>query len=808
MEEIKTRLIEDEMKESYLDYAMSVIMSRALPDVRDGLKPVHRRVLYAMHQIGLLHNKAHKKCARIVGEVLGKYHPHGDSAVYETLVRLAQDFSLRYPLVNGQGNFGSIDGDNAAAMRYTEARLSKIAEEMLIDINKETVEFVPNFDGSLKEPKVLPARLPNLLINGSSGIAVGMATNLPPHNIKEAVDAVIALIDNPDIDTNELMDYIKGPDFPTGGYILGSNGIKLAYKTGRGIITLRAKTEIKKNKIIVTEIPYQVNKTSLIEGIVSLVKEKKIDGISDIRDESDRKGMSVVIITKKSANPEIILNQLYKYSMLQTSFGINMLALDNEQPKVMGLKQIISCYVNHRRDVVTRRTKFELKKAEARLHILEGLKIALSNIDLIIKLIKSSKDPAIAKERLIKNFKLTEIQSQAILDMRLQRLTSLEQNKIDEEYKNLQNLIKELKDILASEERILTIVKDELLSLKQDFQDERRTQILDVEEEIEIEDLIPEEMVVVTVTKSGYTKRLPLDTYKQQRRGGKGIIAADIKENDFVNNIFITSTHNYLLFFSNKGKVYWLKAYKIPVASRYSRGKAVVNLLKLDKEEKITAVLPIHKFDDKHSLIMATKFGSIKKINLKKFSKPRKGGIIAITLHDNDELMQVKLTPGTLKMILGSKKGLAVKFDEKDVRSVGRLAAGVRGIRLAKGDEVIGMEVARSDASLFTITENGYGKRTKTNEYRLIRRGGKGVRNIKINERNGKVVSIKTVMDEDEFILITEKGIIIRVSAKDISVIGRNTLGVRVMKVVKGDKVASIARINENFNIVGGGECK
>jgi len=796
-EEIQNKLIEQEMKESYIDYSMSVIVGRALPSVEDGLKPVHRRILFSMHGMGLRYNKPFTKCARIVGDCF-KYHPHGDTAIYDSLVRMGQDFSLRYPLINGHGNFGSIEGFSPAQMRYTEARLSKISEEMLVDIDKDTVDFVPNFDGSLTEPLVMPAKLPNLLVNGSSGIAVGMATNIPPHNLKETASAIIATIENPEIEIEELMLHIKGPDFPTGAYILGKNGIKLAYKTGRGKITLRAKTEIKDNKIIVTEIPYQVNKTLLIENIANLVREKRVEGISDIRDESDRKGMSIVIITKRDSNPEIILNQLYKHSMLQTTFGIIMLALDKNQPKILNLKQIINCYIAHRKNVVTRRTKFELKKAEDRLHILEGLRIALSNIDEIIKLIKSSKDPSIAKQKLRKNFELSEKQSQAILDMRLQRLTSLEQNKIKEEHENLLKLIKELKDILDSEERILTIIKDEILALKQDFEDERRTKILDIEEEIDTEDLIPEESVVVTVTKEGYIKSLPIDTYKQQRRGGKGIIAADTKEDDFVNNIFITSTHNYLLFFSNRGKVYWLKAYKVPMVSRYSRGKAIVNLLRLEKNEKITAVLPIHEFSDNLNLFLATKNGSIKKTNLKRFSKPRKGGIKAITLKNNDELIQVRLTPGSLKMIIGSKNGSAVRFDEKDVRESGRSASGVRGIRLAKDDEVIGLEVARNDACLFTITENGYGKRTKIDQYRLIKRGGKGVRNIKTSKRNGKVVGIKTVMDNDEFVLISEKGVIIRVSAKDVSIIGRNTQGVRVMKVKGKDKVASIARINEN----------
>lgn len=798
-EEIQKRLIEEEMKESYVDYAMSVIVGRALPDVRDGLKPVHRRVLYTMHELGLLHNKAFKKSANVVGTTMAKLHPHGDLAIYDTLVRMAQSFSLRYPLVDGQGNWGSVDGDSPAAQRYTECRLAKIAEELLIDIDKETVNWAPNYDTSTNEPLVFPAKLPNLLINGSSGIAVGMATNIPPHNIKEVINAIVAAIDNPEIGLNELMEKIPAPDFPTGGFIVGRSGIHSAYTTGRGKIILRAKTHTEEKKdrksVIITEIPYQVNKSVLIEAIADLVKDKKVEGISDIRDESDKKGMRVVIELKRGVDDNVLVNQLFKNTQLQTTFGVIMIALVDGQPKVLNLKEVIDQYIKHRKEVVIRRTQFDLKKAEHKAHILEGLKIALSNIDEIIKIIKASKDPAFARVELTKKFSLSDIQTQAILDMRLHRLTSLEQDKINKAYDETLDLIKKLKEILASEQKIFGIIKDELFDLSNNFSDARRTQVLDIEEDIEIEELIAKEDVVVTVTHSGYIKQLPMDTYKQQRRGGKGIIGTELKEEDAVEQIFTTANHNYILFFSNKGQVYWLKAYQIPQASRYSKGKAIINLLNLKEGEKITALVPIPTFEGERYLLMATKQGLLKKTHLSEYSRPRKGGIIGITLRPGDELVKVRLTPGVLNMLLATKKGLAVKFSERDVNSVGRQAMGVRGVRLGKGDEVIGMEVALGSGTLLTVTENGYGKRTAISDYRLIRRGGKGVINIKTNERNGNVMTIRTITDTDEIILMSQKGVVIRIPASDVSCIGRNTQGVRIMKLEEGDKVKTVDRI-------------
>ncbi len=790
-ENIQTKLIENEMKEAYVDYAMSVIIGRALPDVRDGLKPVHRRILYSMLRDNLKHDKPFRKSATTVGSVIGKFHPHGDQAVYDSLVRMAQDFSLRYPLISGHGNFGSTEFE-AAAYRYTEARLSRIAEELLEDIDKDTIDFVPNFDNNTKEPTVLPGKLPNLLINGSSGIAVGMTTNMPPHNITEVIDATIALVDNQHMTIDELMNHIKGPDFPTGGIILGKNGILEAYKTGRGKMIIRGKTEIKDSKIIITEIPYQLNKSYLIEDIAYLVKEKRVEGISDVRDESDKSGMSIVVETKKGSNPELILNQLYKYTNLQTSFGIINIALIDNQPKLMNLKEIIIHYIDHRKNVVTRRTKYELEKAEQRLHLLEGLKIALNDIDKVINLIKQSNDPSTAKKSLISNFDLTEIQSNAILEMRLQRLTNLEQTKIKDEILTLTNLIKELKGILSSGERVSSIIKDELTDLKNKYSDERKTQINDIEQIIENEDLIKEEDIVITVTHSGYIKQTPLELYKQQRRGGKGIRATATKEDDEIQNLFITRNHNYLLFFTNKGRIHWLKAFMVPQSNRYSKGKAIVNLLNL-KDEKISAILPIEKFDDQHYLLFVTKNGLIKKTSLKQYSKPRKAGINAINLKGNDELIQVRLTPGVLEFIVATKKGLAMRFNEKDIRSSGRNSSGVRGIRLID-DEVIGIEVGLPNASLLTVTENGFGKRTSIDNYRLIKRGGKGVRNIICDERNGNVIGIKTIKDEDEVMLISKQGIVIRIPAKDISKVGRNTKGVRLMRM-NDDKVISIARV-------------
>ena len=800
-ETIQVKLIEQEMKESYIDYAMSVITARALPDVNDGLKPVHRRILYAMYKSKMFHDKPFRKCAFVVGRVLGSYHPHSDAAVYDSLVRMAQPFSLRYPLIQGQGNFGSVGNDDpAASMRYTECRLAKTAEEMLQDIEKNTVKFVPNYDNSTKEPIVLPGKLPNLLVNGTSGIAVGMATNIPPHNIKEVCDATIATINNPDISVEELMQYIKGPDFPSGAIILGKNGILEAYKRGRGKVIVQSKTEIdKKNRIIITELPYQISPTNLIEGIVDLVRDKKIEGISDIRDESDRKGMRIVIETKSNANPEIILNQLYKHTQLKETYGIIMLALVAGQPKILTLNEIIKHYISHRKRIVRRRTQFELNEAEARAHILEGLKIALANIDAVIRLIKESKDQEIAKNGLIETYKLSIEQAQAILDMRLRRLTSLEQNKIQEEYDSLIKLISELKSILASEQKILDIIKKELLELKDKYKDERRTLILEKEdEEIETEDLIQKEDVIVTATRAGYIKRTPLNLYKQQRRGGTGIIGTETKDDDIVEHLFTASNHSYLLFFTNKGRVYWLKAFKIPEGSRYSKGKAIVNLLSLDENEKISSILPIPVFSDVLYLLFTTKNGMIKKTSLSKFSNPRKKGIIAIKLREKDELVTVKLIPPGINMLLASRKGNAVKFKESDVRVMGRNSSGVRGIRLREKDEVIGLEVAKGDATLLTVTEKGFGKRTQMEEYRLIRRGGKGVTNIKSTNKNGAVVGIKTVMDNDELMCITKKGVIIRFKATDVSVIGRYTQGVRIMKLREDDSVVAVARVIQN----------
>jgi DNA gyrase subunit A len=791
-ENIKPRLISQEMKESYINYAMSVIVGRALPNVNDGLKPVHRRILYAMHDLGMVHNKPSKKSARIVGEVIGKYHPHGDTAIYDSLVRMAQDFSLRYPLIKGQGNFGSIDGDSPAAMRYTEAKLDKIAEELLKDIEKDTVDFVPNFDDQLKEPSVLPAKLPNLLINGSSGIAVGMATNMPPHNISETISAIVSQVDNPEITDEELMQKISGPDFPTGGQILGRNGIIKAYKTGRGIIKVRGVCEVQENKIIITEIPYQVNKTTLIEAIANLVRNKKVMGISDIRDESDRKGMRVVILLKRDANGELILNQLYRHTQLAGTFGINNLALVNNQPRTLALKDIIANFIQHRKTIITRRTQFDLNKAETRAHILIGLKKALENISQVVKTIKESENVALAKEGLIKNFELSEEQSKAILEMKLQKLTSLETNKITEEYNGLLKLISELKGILEDESIILEIIKQELEELDKKYGGERRTKIIDIDEAIDDEDLIEKEDCVVTVTHNGYVNRLPTDTYRQQARGGKGVRATGTREEDFVENLFTTNTHDYLMFFSNIGKVYWSKAYSIPSGSRYAKGMNLVNLLNLKKDERIKSIIPISKFEESWHLNMVTKNGLIKKTSLKEYSNPRKGGIIAINLKEEDSLIDVILTTDGEELMVSSKNGMAVKFKGDQIRSVGRNSMGVRAIRLVD-DEVIG--VTRANDTLLTITENGYGKRTKVEEYRLINRGGKGVINIKTSERNGKVAGVRSVTDKDDLIFVTQNGILIRTSAKDISTIGRNTQGLRIMRLNEGDKVISVAKV-------------
>ncbi len=797
-EQIQTKLIEEEMKSSYIDYAMSVITARAIPDVRDGLKPVHRRILYSMHEMGLTNNKPFVKSARIVGDCF-KYHPHGDAAIYDSLVRMTQDFSLRYPLVNGHGNFGSIDFAEPAQMRYTEARLSKIGEELLYDLDKDVVDFIPNFDGSLKEPIILPSKIPNLLINGSSGIAVGMTTNIPPHNINEIIDAVNLFIENKEIDVMELINLVHGPDFPTGGIISGKQGVIEAYKTGRGKIIVKAKTKIETRKIIVEEIPYQVNKTLLIENIADLVKDKKIEGISDIRDESDRKGMRLVIELKASANPEIVLNQLYQHTQLQTTFGIIMLALDENKPKIMNLKELINAFIKHRFIVITKRNRFELDKAEKRSHILEGLKIALENIDDVVKLIKQSNNVEKAKQELISTFTLSNEQALAILDMKLQRLTSLEQSKMQKEHDELIKLIKELKEILANENKIYEIMKNELNELKEKYGDNRKTLIEENGHEVLTEDLIQKEDVVVTMTYSGYIKQTPLDEYRQQKRGGKGIIAAETKEQDIVKDLFITSNINNLLFFTNKGKCFQLKTYELPLEGRYSRGKAIVNLLKLGENEKLNVVLPINKFDESY-LIFITKKGIIKKTKLNEYENPRSSGLTAIKLLEKDELVNVILTSGNDEIMLGTKFGLASRFNEKDVTIVGRNSIGVRGIKLNKDDEVIGMEKINEISTLLTITNNGYGKRTGINQYRLIRRGGKGVTNIltkylKEDSRNEDVVAIKSVLNDEEIMIITEKGITIRISANQISVVGRNTQGVRLIKLDNNDKVSSVAKI-------------
>lgn len=791
--------VEDEMKRSYIDYAMSVIIGRALPDVRDGLKPVHRRILYAMQDLGLSSGRSYKKCARIVGEVLGKYHPHGDTSVYDALVRMVQDFSLRYPLIDGQGNFGSVDGDSPAAMRYTEARLHKAAEELLADIEKETVDFQPNFDESLQEPSILPGKLPNLLVNGSSGIAVGMATNIPPHNLGEVVDAITMLIESPDAELKELMTVIKGPDFPTGAFILGRKGILDAFETGRGSVRIRARATIeeegKRARIIVTELPFQVNKAKLLEGIADLVRDKRIEGISDLRDESDRDGMRVVIEIKSNAVPEIVLNQLYKHTPMETTFGIINLSIVDGEPKVLTLKETIHEYIRHRKEVVTRRAEFELKKAERRAHLLEGLRIALENIDAVIKLIKASKNPEEAKLGLISNFQLSEVQSRAILEMRLQRLTALEREKIDKELEELLKQIEWLKQVLSSEEEIMRIIKKEILQLKEKYADTRRTEIIEYEGEIGIEDLIAEEEMVVIITNSGYIKRLPTDVYRQQRRGGKGVIGMETKEEDTISDIFIASTHDYMLFFSTIGKVYWVKVYKIPQAGRYSKGKAIVNLLPVEEGERVTANIPIKNFDEESFLFMATKKGKAKKTPLKAYSNPRRGGIKAIKLAKGDELVSVKRTSGSNEIMLASKYGKAIRFSEKDVRPMGRTAGGVRGIRLREKDEVIGMEILKEGVTILAVTENGFGKRTDYEGYPLHRRGGKGVINIIPSVRNGQVVGILGVTEENELMITSAEGVVIRQPVKQISVISRNTQGVTLMRLNKGDRVAAVAKV-------------
>jgi DNA gyrase subunit A len=795
--------IEDEMKRSYLDYAMSVIIGRALPDVRDGLKPVHRRILFAMRELKNDWNKPNKKSARIVGDVIGKYHPHGDTAVYDTIVRMAQDFSLRYPLVNGQGNFGSVDGDSAAAMRYTEVRLTRLAHEMLEDLDKETVDFAPNYDETLTEPCVLPAKLPNLLINGSSGIAVGMATNIPPHNLTEIIDATVALIDNADISTEELMTSLPGPDFPTSAIIHGRQGIKDAYKTGRGIIKLRARVMIEKDRrtgresIIVNEIPYQVNKARLIEKISELIRDKRIEGIRYVRDESDREGMRIVIALKKDEISGVTINQLYAYTQMESTFGIILLAIVNKEPLLLPIKELLGHFVEHRKEVIVRRTRYDLDKAEARAHILEGLKIALDHIDAVVDMIRSSKTPAEAKERLIARLELTEIQAQAILEMRLQRLTGLERDKIQDEYKETIQAIARYREILASDRLVLNIIKEELSDLKERYGDERRTEIVEKAEDISIEDMIVEEDMVVTVSHAGYIKRNPITLYNSQRRGGKGKTGMGTKEEDFVDRLFVASTHDTFLFFTSLGRVYWRKVHELPQAGRLARGKAIVNLLALEDGEKLATVLPVRSFDPGHTVILATKGGTVKKTDIMAYSRPRSGGIIALNLLSGDELIAARITDGTQNAFLGSRHGKSIRFHESKVRPMGRVSRGVRGMRLAEGDYIVGMEVLTDGKTLMTVTENGYGKRTSIDEYPIRNRGGMGVITIKTTERNGMVVAILLVTDEDDLMLMTDRGKIIRMPIKDISVIGRNTQGVRLIGMNPGERVVSAARLAE-----------
>jgi DNA gyrase subunit A len=792
--------LEDEMKRSYMLYSMSVIVGRALPDVRDGLKPIHRRILYAMNEIGLTSEKPHRKSATIVGEVMGKYHPHGDAAIYDALVRMAQDFSQRYILIDGHGNFGSIDGDPPAAMRYTEARMAKISQKLLADIDKDTVNFMPNFDESLKEPEVLPCRFPNLLVNGSSGIAVGMATNIPPHNLGEVIDGTIMLIDNPDATVEDLMTVIKGPDFPTGALIVGREGIRDAYTTGRGSVRMRARAQIEtlsggKNRIVVSEIPYQVNKSRLIENIAELVRDKKIDGITDLRDESDREGMRIVIDIRRDANPHIILNQLYRHTQMQSTFGVIMLVVVNGEPRILDLKSMIHYYIEYQEEVVVRRTKFDLNKAEERAHILEGLKIALDNLDAVISLIRASRTPDIAREGLMKNFNLSQKQAQAILDMRLQRLTGLERKKVEDELRDVVKLIEKLKSILADERKVLRIIKDELLEIKEEFADDRRTKITVGSSEFDVEDLIAEEDIAVTLTHQGYIKRLPLNTYRSQRRGGRGITGMNTKEEDFVEHLFIATTLNYILFFTDKGRVYSLKAYEVPEASRQARGTAVVNLIPLMPDETIRAVIPIRTFAPDRCLLMGTRHGVVKKTALPDFDTKRKGGLVAIRLDPDDDLVSVKPTTGNQDVIIATAQGKALRFNERDVRSMGRNTRGVRGIDLAKGDTVIGMDVVKEDRDFLVVTENGFGKRTPLDQYRTYSRARKGVRTIGLTDKSGLAVAVKVLDGDDELMCISAEGIIIRMNVADIPQQGRAAQGVRVMRLEPGDQVVSIAQV-------------
>lgn len=795
--------IEDEMRQSYMDYAMSVIIGRALPDVRDGLKPVHRRVLYAMYDMGNSWDKPYKKSARLVGDVIGKYHPHGDTAVYDTIVRLVQDFSMRYPLIDGQGNFGSIDPDPPAAMRYTEIRMARLTEELLADIEKETVDFIPNYDDSLKEPAVLPSRIPNLLINGASGIAVGMATNIPPHNLGEVVDGLVAMVENPDITIKQLMKHIPGPDFPTGGFIHGKEPIVQAYHEGKGIIQMRGKAFTEtvkrtgKEQIVISEIPFMVNKGRIIEQIAALVQQKKVEGIADLRDESDREGMRIVIELKRDAVAEIIINQLYKHTALQESFGMNMLAIVEGRPKILNLQDALKAFLDHRKEVVTRRTAYDLRKAEERLHVLEGLRIALDNLDAVIKLIRNSQDPKVAKEGLMTNFALSEIQAQAILDMRLQRLTGLERDKILQEHKETVELIAKLKAILASEKEIYRIIVEELKEIKENYGDERRTQIVAQTEEISIEDLIVDEDMAVTISHEGYIKRNPVTLYRAQRRGGKGKVGTTTKEEDFVEYLFIASMHSYILFFTTIGKVYWIKVHELPQASRAARGKPIVNLLNLEPGEKVSAFLSVREFQEGRFVIFATKKGLIKKTDLMSYSNPRASGIRAIGLEEGDEVIGVRLTDGQQELILSTLDGQSIRFKEEQVRATGRGTYGVVAMRLDENDAVVSMEMLSQGASVLTVSENGYGKRTEMDEYRLQSRGGKGIITMKTTDKTGRVVGVQQVTQDDQLMLITNTGKIIRLRIKDIRVIGRNTQGVRLIDLEEGERVVSLARLAE-----------
>ena len=809
--------IEEEMKGSYIDYAMSVIVARALPDVRDGLKPVHRRVLYGMSELGLASNRPYKKSARIVGEVLGKYHPHGDAAVYDTMVRMAQDFSLRYPLVDGQGNFGSIDGDSPAAMRYTEARLSRVAEEMLRDLEKNTVDFSPNFDDTLKEPTVMPALVPNLLVNGTSGIAVGMTTNIPPHNLTEVVDGCIALIDTPGIDEAKLTKIIKAPDFPTGGIIYGYEGVREAYKTGRGRIIVRAKATIEtgraeRQSIVVTEVPYQVNKAALIEKIADLVRDKKLDDIADIRDESDRDGLRVVIDLKRDANATVVLNNLYKHTQMQTTFGVILLALVDGRPQILTLRQMLDHFIRHRNEVIVRRTKFDLAEAERRAHILEGYIIALDNIDEIIRLIKKSKDVPAAQEGLMKRFKLSEIQAKAILDMRLQRLTGLERKKVEDEYKETIKLIERLKAILGNKKLQMQLIKEELLEIRKKYGDERRTEIVYKAEEFSVEDMIAEEDVVITISHSGYIKRFPVSGYRRQARGGRGVTGATTKEDDFIEHMFIASTHHYIMFFTDKGRCYWLKVFEIPEAGRAARGKSIVNLIEKQQDETIEAFVAVQDFNQKQFVVMVTETGMIKKTGLSEYGNIRRSGIAAINLKKGDRLKDVKLSDGSNDMVIGTHFGMAIRFTEKEVREMGRTASGVRAVRLNKNDKVIGaVVIRRQSTSILVVAEQGYGKRSELEEYRVSHRGGKGVVTIKATDKTGRMVAIKEVFANDDVVVVTTRGVVIRQPAKMIRVAGRNTQGVRLIRLDPEDRIAAVAVVpsdeekDENLTAAGEG---